>query len=232
MNTQITTCQVCGRAIKSAKGVIAHHGYQRPYGWHEQTASCAGARYAPYEVSCDRLKEVIEQVVKFLERQETEHKAFLENPPKTLIEYEKRGSYGREERREYTKPDNFNPNEYHGIPHTYGCVYMFRKQDYERTIRLTKSDLETMKRRLAEWKPADTQNLEENAGYIESSAYTGNGNHSTITIYNASECGMDVGKKYAVVCETHNCLVGTSSLTRAHQIMKCPDFCEKCMSAK
>jgi hypothetical protein len=53
------TCQICGRAIHAAKGVIAHHGYERPaHGW--QTSSCYGARHAPFEVSRDTLGMYIE----------------------------------------------------------------------------------------------------------------------------------------------------------------------------
>ena len=44
------TCQACGRLIRSAYGIIAHHGYERPgSGW--QTASCMGAKEEPLEVS-------------------------------------------------------------------------------------------------------------------------------------------------------------------------------------
>lgn len=52
------TCQCCGRAHLANTGLMAHHGYQRPgNGW--QTASCAGARELPFEVSRDRLGEII-----------------------------------------------------------------------------------------------------------------------------------------------------------------------------
>ena len=50
------TCQICARPIFAETGVIAHHGYQRPEGWHSQTASCLGARHAPFEVSCEVLR--------------------------------------------------------------------------------------------------------------------------------------------------------------------------------
>jgi hypothetical protein len=44
------TCQCCGRRYLANIGTIAHHGYQRPGGgW--QTASCAGAKRSPFEVS-------------------------------------------------------------------------------------------------------------------------------------------------------------------------------------
>jgi hypothetical protein len=53
----IMTCQICGRAIKAGKGVIAHHGYKRPEGRYYQTASCWGARHLPYEQDCSQLKK-------------------------------------------------------------------------------------------------------------------------------------------------------------------------------
>lgn len=64
-----------------------------------------------------------------------------------------------------------------------------------------------------------------NAGYIAEKQY--NGAH--IVIYVASEQGIDVDGKYAVVCEKHGCMTGASSVPRAREIMKLPDFCEKCM---
>lgn len=43
------TCQCCARKHLANKGVIAHHGFERPgSGW--QTASCYGARHLPFEV--------------------------------------------------------------------------------------------------------------------------------------------------------------------------------------
>lgn len=65
-----------------------------------------------------------------------------------------------------------------------------------------------------------------NAGYIAERQY--NGAH--IVIYIASEQGIDVGEnKYAVVCEKHGCMAGTTSVPKAREIMKCPDFCQQCM---
>lgn len=52
------TCQCCGRKHLANTGKIAHHGYQRPGGgW--QTASCAGARQLPFEVSREWLGKII-----------------------------------------------------------------------------------------------------------------------------------------------------------------------------
>jgi len=54
------TCQICGRRIFAEAGVIAHHGYQRPYEG-VQTASCYGARKLPFEVTCDDLQKDYDQ---------------------------------------------------------------------------------------------------------------------------------------------------------------------------
>jgi len=153
---EIATCQVCGRAIKASTGLIAHHGYRRPYkaGW--QTASCEGARYLPYEVSCDRLREVMEIVKNFIASQEKTLATLLSTPPQTIIVYERRSSWDKEgTRKEYTKPDDFKQDSYRSrIPRTYECVYADKKSDYEQTIRMAKADFSSMERRLREWKPA------------------------------------------------------------------------------
>lgn len=55
------TCQCCARPILANTGTIAHHGYERPgSGW--QTASCMGAKCAPFEVSRERLGYMIERI--------------------------------------------------------------------------------------------------------------------------------------------------------------------------
>lgn len=52
------TCQCCARKHLANGGVIAHHGYQRPYeGW--QTASCMGARKLPFEIDRTQLAAMI-----------------------------------------------------------------------------------------------------------------------------------------------------------------------------
>jgi hypothetical protein len=154
--TDTMTCQVCGRAIKAGNGLIAHHGYKRPYeGW--QTASCEGARYAPYEVSCDRLREVVEMVKNFIASQEKALAAFLASPPQVITVYERRSAWQREaEKKEYTKPDDFKPGGYaSNRPHTYENAFATRTSDYRQTIRMAKADLATMQKRLDEWKPVE-----------------------------------------------------------------------------
>lgn len=53
------TCQICQRAVclMPGTGTLFLHGYQRP-GYGFVVGECEGARYLPYEQSCDRTKEV------------------------------------------------------------------------------------------------------------------------------------------------------------------------------
>ena len=61
----LSHCQICEREIKASKGLIAHHGYQRPGdGW--QTDSCMGARQLPYEESRDIIPKAIQQINNFI----------------------------------------------------------------------------------------------------------------------------------------------------------------------
>lgn len=59
-------CQVCGREIGSTAGLIAHHGYERPQGWYQQTKSCRGARELPFEKDRAVLGEVIEDIKTYI----------------------------------------------------------------------------------------------------------------------------------------------------------------------
>ena len=145
-------CQICGRAIKAKLGLIAHHGYKRPFeGW--QTASCDGARYEPYEESCDRLREVIVDMKTFIASQEKALAEFLETPPLTITVFERVSVWIDPEKVTYEKPEEFDKNYYYSIPRTYGDAYTTQKYKFERTIKAAKLDLERMEKRLRAWKP-------------------------------------------------------------------------------
>lgn len=89
-----TTCQICGRVIQAKKGVIAHHGYNRPgHGW--QTASCHGARFLPYEVSRDRIPQVEEIYRAIREAKQTAFDAMMASPPATLTIRRKRDAWDK-----------------------------------------------------------------------------------------------------------------------------------------
>jgi hypothetical protein len=151
---EIATCQVCGRQIKAKTGLIAHHGYKRPYeGW--QTASCEGARYVPYEVSCERLIEVTTWVEKFIQDQELFLADLLTTPPQTITVFEKWGSYGKGEEVTYERPSDFKQDGYqYCIPRTYDSAYGNRKFSLQTNIKAAKADFSIMQRRIQEWKPA------------------------------------------------------------------------------
>lgn len=157
----ITTCQICGRAIKSKMGIIAHHGYKRPGGgW--QTASCLGARQLPYEVSCDAIPPAIAHVRAYVEQQTAKLNDLMINPPATIPM--RRSYFGvgvvKEITTEIPKPVDFDPNkETYGIsiPHTYQCEFNHLIYNVKKQIRLSSADLDYLEKRLKDWKPK-TQN--------------------------------------------------------------------------
>jgi len=70
----------------------------------------------------------------------------------------------------------------------------------------------------------------DRAGYIASlRSAPGRG---WVVIYNAEAQGMDVGEKYAVVCETHSTSMAERSVANARLSMKMPtEWCEECRDA-
>ena len=79
--------------------------------------------------------------------------------------------------------------------------------------------------------PSKRKPHNEDAGYIASRR--SGLNRGWVVIYYAKEQGLDdTDGKYAVVCQTHNSIVNTTSLPKARFAMKSVDFCEKCMEAK
>ena len=69
----------------------------------------------------------------------------------------------------------------------------------------------------------------DRAGYIASRHNLVNG--GWVVIYLASAQGLDeTAGKYAVVCETHNTILQTTSLPKARPNLKHPAFCEACMA--
>lgn len=147
--SDITTCQICARPIKSSTGFIAHHGYRRPsIGW--QTGSCSGTGYVPYEVGCDQLRKEIDRMIAFIAKEEQDLQDFLNNPPQTIKGIERRR--GRDELVTYEKPEGFTLQSYYRMSQTYENEYHSRKSDYTQRIKMMKGDLIFMQERLAAWK--------------------------------------------------------------------------------
>jgi hypothetical protein len=154
-----TTCQICGRSIKSSSGVIAHHGYKRPGdGW--QTASCFGARHLPYEISCDAIPQAIEKVRKFITSQSNRLLNFIANPPETLTINKRYPQRGTEE---VSRPINFDPDKDHcySMRQVYELAYQREKYQIETSIKHAKNDLAYLLDRLSSWTPKTT--LEDQA---------------------------------------------------------------------
>jgi len=154
MNNSV--CQVCGRQIESQKGVIAHHGYKRPGdGW--QTASCLGARYLPYQESCNRLIEVAQIVREYIVRQQQELADFLINPPQTLSVFINKSAYQQGKEIVCQRPEDLDINSYgykvsSGMPRTYEYAHSDIKRNYERVIRFAQEDVVIMEQRIVNWK--------------------------------------------------------------------------------
>lgn len=50
-----------------------------------------------------------------------------------------------------------------------------------------------------------------------------------VVIYSAAEQGIDVGAKYAIVCDAHSVIVAARSLRNAKSDMRHPEeFCDDC----
>lgn len=146
----MSTCQICAREIRASKGLIAHHGYKRPGGGY-QTGSCFGARYLPYEVSCDRLPFAINYFQNFIVTQKSYLENFLKNPPSTLTRRSFR-LHGKEET--YTKPQNFDPNNRlyaYSTSQMYEIEFESRRFNVTSSIEAAERELKFLKERLANW---------------------------------------------------------------------------------
>lgn len=147
------TCQICGRPIKAKSGLIAHHGYKRPNrgsGW--QTASCIGARFPPYEVSCNRLPSAITHIKAHISNTETELTELLTNPPEKFTI--RKGYYARETT-DVFRPDNFIPDNpsWSYAPYSYESHFRGIVKEHRDMIKFSKIDLQYMEKRLADWVP-------------------------------------------------------------------------------
>jgi len=101
----MTTCQICGREIKTVRGRIARHKYKRPeYAW--KSSDCEGAGYPPYEESKDRLVDYIAICTRENDDKLKLDAYFRSNPPPTLV---REGSWTLYAPEILKRPKNFNP---------------------------------------------------------------------------------------------------------------------------
>jgi hypothetical protein len=154
--TQITTCQICARAIKAGKGTIAHHGYKRPgRGW--QTASCIGTGYAPYEVARNRIPYAIQLAEQFKTQREARLAELTTNPPATLKVQFNRGAWSKPEYQDVERPADFNPADpkLDYKPRSYRSQWSSEVYSAQRDIRDVTADIVMLQKRYDDWKGND-----------------------------------------------------------------------------
>ena len=145
---KITTCQICGRVIKSKNGLIAHHGYQRPGGgW--QTASCFGARFRPYEVACDAIQPCIDGLQRYIDKEMEALESLIKNPPEALFKMR----LGWKKPIRYELPEGFEPKDKPSyLPNSYEDEHRSQRGEHRRNINGAKLMVKDLTERLANWK--------------------------------------------------------------------------------
>ena len=155
---EITTCQICGRTVKSKNGAIAHHGYTRPdYGW--QTPSCFGARGLPYEKSNNLLPILIGKLETTLSEKVNHLKNFIENPP-IKIEVEVRQYKKPNTTKTYNKPTSYkyDKNAYKYFD-DYCAIHMRSVEQKEFEIEKLKKYIAFLKERFEKWTPPSSKKV-------------------------------------------------------------------------
>lgn len=151
-----TTCQICGRAILARTGVIAHHGYRRPLGWHAQTASCFGARFVPYEAGHDALDRYVPIIEDLLARTITRRADLIANPPATVEIKLKRMGYPTGEVEVFERPAGFDPvaasNQGSYRPRTYAGWFTAEANRLRNEIAGLTAELAYLRDRRAAWR--------------------------------------------------------------------------------
>lgn len=175
MTKILTTCQICGRAIKTVvcySGLghdakedhaagrtdrIAHHGFQRPHQQGYQTGSCFGAKWRPYEVACD----AIPILIAIMKNQEANLRTLLAKhlaePPAKLQYNKTRGSWQKAEWVDVPKPDGFvfDPEKKsysYSDRGGYDYLYLSYKTSTETNIRDIGRGIKDMHARAWAWK--------------------------------------------------------------------------------
>lgn len=149
-----TTCQICAREIKANTGVIGHHGYQRPFGWHQQTASCEGARHLPYEVSRDHIPVVIERYKVYAKNQTDMADEMLRSPADKITRYA-RSSYDSDTT--FEKPDDFDPyaivnGEKYAMYNTYESEFRRNYRDHRKNAQDINNEIQRLQQRYDDWR--------------------------------------------------------------------------------
>lgn len=158
----MTTCQICGRAIKAAKGVIAHHGYHRKGGW--QTSSCFGARWRPWEIACDAIPAAITRASTVQAQHKEQLVALVGNPPRGIY-YQRMDRWSKRPTpvgpaMSLLRPEGFDPAAKRPVAWsmadepTYVRQFCRQREHHETTIKEIGEHIVELRERLASWKGA------------------------------------------------------------------------------
>lgn len=150
-----THCQICERDIyaNNIRGVIAHHGYKRP-GFGEQTSSCFGARWQPYEESRSAIEPYMVVVRGALTMCE-DHIARMKVPGYSWKEHfqKKHPAHALDFEIKEFKPQPDNEKEHYA----YLSALSHRLSGEEHRVVLLNQELTRLQLRYNNWNPKESQ---------------------------------------------------------------------------
>lgn len=153
-----TTCQICGRAIKSKLGQIAHHGYRQPWGNGERTASCPGARYLPYEISRDAIPPVRANYEMQREAAQRAADAMMSTPPASFTIRRRYAGYETGEPIVLSRPVGFDAARNMKIGGyrmmTYEIEHSHRTRTLRSNVKMLAETIAFLDERYANWRAA------------------------------------------------------------------------------
>ena len=173
-------CQICGRNQKLPNELLSNHGYSVDYGFF--SGICQGAKYQPFEKSCDLIAGVVEQVKVQIQTVKDRIKSLENNLHNTknvriqiycpiIFKY-------RSIRVDVIGRDNgFGAEEYFGVTekgeehkishYGYGGIKAVTEKLWNAEIRESQSQVRGMEqyvvwqnKRMANWKPKELKEIE------------------------------------------------------------------------
>lgn len=148
------TCQICAREIKAKNGLIAHHGYQRPYQSHYQTSSCFGARHVPYEIGHDAIDAYLALLAGWITDTEAKIAKMVSEPPDKLTYIIRNAWHKIVEQKDYDKPADFDPNGFKNGMRSYITLWHSEHRELQQRLSGLKNDQKFLTKRRQEWRAA------------------------------------------------------------------------------
>lgn len=153
--TTTTHCQICGRAVRTVRGLIALHGHSRPHGG-VQTQSCPGGHFRPYELANDALPPAIARLERFIQATEAKLAAWAAQPPAEIVLPAGAGAARHPQRAKLTRPAGFDPAAGAGPAapwDSYERAYARIQEERRAALEAARGDVATLVHRLAGWVP-------------------------------------------------------------------------------